>query len=79
MWLGPGIAVAVAWAGSYSSNSPPSLRTSIYCGCSPKKTKNKKTNKKKKLGKRRQTRDPGPELAPCAECTVEAMVTGPES
>ena len=34
--------VAVAWAGIYSSNSTPSLQTSICRGCSPKKPKKKK-------------------------------------
>ena len=37
--LGSGIAVAVAKAGSCSSNLTPSLGTSICCGCSSKKTK----------------------------------------
>ena len=32
------VAVAVVQARGYSSNSTPSLRTSIYCGCGPKKT-----------------------------------------
>ena len=40
--LGSGVAVAVAWAGSYSSDSPPSLETSMCHRCSPKKTKKKK-------------------------------------
>ena len=35
MWLGSGVAVAVA--GSCSSDSTPSPGTSICCGCSPKK------------------------------------------
>jgi len=39
MWIGSDIAVAVASAGGYSSDLAPSLGTSIYCGCSPKKTK----------------------------------------
>ena len=39
MRLGSG--VAVAWAGSYSSNLTPSLGTSICQVCSLKKTKNK--------------------------------------
>ena len=34
--------VAVAVAGSCSSDSTPILGTSIRCGCSPKKTKKKK-------------------------------------
>ena len=40
-WLGSGIAVAVAQAGSCSSYSIPSLGTSICCRCSPKKKKKK--------------------------------------
>ena len=39
MWLGSGIAVAVAWAISCSSDFTPSLGTSICYGRSPKKTK----------------------------------------
>ena len=41
-WLGSRVAVAVAVAGSYSSNSTTSLGTSICCGCGPKKTLKKK-------------------------------------
>ena len=48
MWLGSGVAVAVVWAGSYSSDSTPSLGTSICRGCSPKKTKKKKKEKPNK-------------------------------
>ena len=39
--LRSGIDVTVKQASSYSSNSTPSLGTSICCECSPKKTKNK--------------------------------------
>ena len=46
--LGPGMAVAVA--GSNSSNWTPSLEISICCRCSPKKTKKKKKKKKEILG-----------------------------
>ena len=35
MWLGSGIAVAVVQASSCSSNSIPSLGTSICCACGP--------------------------------------------
>ena len=42
MWLGSRVAVAVVWAGSYSSDWTPSLGTSICLGCGPKKTKKKK-------------------------------------
>ena len=41
MWFGSGIAVAVAVAGSCSSDSTPSLGTSICRGCGPKKKKKK--------------------------------------
>ena len=34
--LRSGVAVTVAWAGSYSSDWISSLGTSICCGCSPK-------------------------------------------
>ena len=40
-WLGSCVAVAVAWAGSCSSDSTPHLGTSKCCGGGPKKTKNK--------------------------------------
>ena len=40
-WLRSGVAVAVAQACSYSSDSTPSLGTSICCGCGPQKTKKK--------------------------------------
>ena len=42
---------AVAQAGGYSSNSAPSLGTSICHECSPKKDKKKKKKKKKKKAK----------------------------
>ena len=45
MQLGSQVAVAVA--GSCSSDSTPSLGTSIYCGYSPKKTKKEKRKKEK--------------------------------
>ena len=38
-WLGSCVAVAVVWAGSCSSDSTPSLGTSICRGCGPKKKK----------------------------------------
>ena len=43
MWLRSCVAVAVAQAGGYSSDSTPSLGISIYRECGPKKTKNKQT------------------------------------
>ena len=40
-WLGSGIAVALAQAGSYSSNSAPSLGTSICLGAALKRQRKK--------------------------------------
>ena len=48
MSLGSGFAVAVAQAGSYSSDLTPSLGTSICCTCSPKKQTKKKPKPKTK-------------------------------
>ena len=45
MWLGPPVAVTVAWAGRHSSDWTPRLRTSICCGCSPKEKKEKEKKK----------------------------------
>ena len=42
MRLKSGVAVAVAWASSYSSDSTPCLGISIWCRCGAKKTKKKK-------------------------------------
>ena len=53
-WLRPGIAVALAEVGSYSSDSTSSLGTSICRGGSPKKNKTKK-KKNKKTKKQRTT------------------------
>ena len=39
MQLGSRVAVALVSAGGYSSNSTPSLGTSMWRGCGPKKTK----------------------------------------
>ena len=50
--LGSHVAVAPAWADSQSSNSTPSLGTSICLGCSPRKDKNKTKKKKKKYNLR---------------------------
>ena len=41
------VAVAAAWAGGYSSDSTPSLGTSMCHRCGPKKTKRQKKKKKK--------------------------------
>ena len=46
--LGSGVAVALAQAGSNSSDQTPSPRTSIYRGWGPKKDKKTKRKKKKK-------------------------------
>jgi len=46
MQLGSGIAVAVAVADSYSTDSTPRLGTSIYHRCGPIKQKKKKERKK---------------------------------
>ena len=43
--LGSGIAVAVVWTGGYSPDSTPSLGTSIGSEHSPKKQRDKQTNK----------------------------------
>ena len=51
--LGSCVAVAVAVAGSYSSDSAPSLGTPMFHGCGPKKKKEKK-KKKKKRGKKKE-------------------------
>ena len=48
MQLRSGIAVAVAYASGYSSDSTPSLGTSICHGCSPKKFKRQKKKERKK-------------------------------
>ena len=49
------IAVAVVYAGSYSSNVTPSLGTSIWCRCDLKKKKKKKDLKKKRKKKKKKT------------------------
>ena len=45
MWLGSGIAAAVVWASSYSSDLTPSLGNSICHGCGSKMTTKKKKKK----------------------------------
>ena len=40
--LRSGVAVAMVWAGGYSSDWTPSLGTSMCCGCSPKTSKQTK-------------------------------------
>ena len=45
MWLGSGVAVAVVYAGSYNSNSTPSLGTSQPGNFQCLKSKNKQKNK----------------------------------
>ena len=46
--LGSDVAVAVVQAGGCSSNSTPSLGTSMCCGCGPKKRPKKEKKKEKK-------------------------------
>ena len=46
--LGSQVAVAVVQASGHSSDSTPSLGTSIYCGCGPRKDKKKKKEERKK-------------------------------
>ena len=46
-WLISCVSVGVVWAGGYSSDSTPSLGTSIYHGCGPKKTKKTPPNQNK--------------------------------
>ena len=48
MWLESGVAVAVAVTGSYSSDSTPSLGTSICHGSGPRKGKKTKIKKEKR-------------------------------
>ena len=49
MWLGSHVAVPVVWAVSCSSDSTPSLGTSICCGCGPKTTHTQKKTKKRNI------------------------------
>ena len=44
-WFGSLVAVAVAQVGSYSSNETPSLGTSVYYMCSPKRKEKKRKEK----------------------------------
>ena len=55
MRLGSGVAVAVVWAGSLSSDSTPTLGTSMCPGRGPKKTKKKKKNDTNELIRRIET------------------------
>ena len=48
--LGSCVAVALAWAGGYSSDSTPSLGTSICHRSGPRNSKKTKKKKKKKRG-----------------------------
>ena len=54
MWHRSGVAVALMWAGGYSSDLTSSLRTSICHRGRPKKTKKKKKKKKKEKEKKRK-------------------------
>ena len=49
MWLGSRVAVALAQASGYRSDSTPSLEISICCRCGPQKYKNTKKKKPKNL------------------------------
>ena len=49
------VAVAVVYAGSYSSDSTPSLGTSICCGCTTKERK-KGRKKERKKGRKKERR-----------------------
>ena len=49
MWLGSGIAVAVAWASGYCSKLTHSLGTSICCGYGPEKKKKKNKKQRTKV------------------------------
>ena len=51
MQLRSDFAMAVVWAGSYSSDSTPSLGTSICHGCSPKKTRGRRKKERKESKK----------------------------
>ena len=53
MWLGSGMAVAVAQASSYISDLTPSLGTSMCHRCDPKKTKSKRKKEGRKKRKER--------------------------
>ena len=55
MWLTSHVAVALAWAGGYSSDWNPSLGISICHGYGPRK--DKKTKKKPKKQKTKKTQD----------------------
>ena len=52
-----GIAVAAVQAGSYGSDSPPSLGTSMCCGCNLKKQKDRKEGREG--GEREEGREEG--------------------
>ena len=52
MWLGSHVAVALLWSGGYSSDSTPSLGTSMCCGIGPRN--GKKDKKKKGIGVRKR-------------------------
>ena len=51
MWLGSRVAVALVKAGSYSSDSTPSLGTSICLWCCSKKPKKKKKKREREREK----------------------------
>ena len=62
MRLSSRIAVAVVQAGSCSSDSAPSLGTSIYCRCGPKKEKARKKEGRREGRKKEQNTEMAREL-----------------
>ena len=74
-WLGSGVAVAVAWGGSCSSNSTRNLGTSLGVAQKKKKKKWKSTNKwnvNTVIFKKRRFGVPGPEIKPAPEQSLES-------
>ena len=57
MWLGSCVSVAVAWAGSYSSDSTPGLGTPSCHRCGPKKQKKKKKEGRKEEREREREKE----------------------
>ena len=56
-WLRSHVAVAVVWASSYSSDSTPSLGTSMFCEYGPKREKKSQWSKVPGWEVRHRTRD----------------------
>ena len=57
-WLGSGVALAVAYTGSYSSDWTPSLGTSICRGSGPRNSNNNTTNNNKRQKDKKKKRWP---------------------